>query len=312
MVEFYNGLFFQYLNTIIDKTDSTPLVIFSDSHFENITNFLANREKNEHYWETKIEKQGKIFMVRINVFENGSFEIILNDITKTEKNRLLKQEMTGNIAHELRTPITGIRGCLETVLENRLDSEKERYLIQQAYEKSLALSELIQDMSLLTKIEDAPHSFQAKQINITALLKELQADFVVALQEKKMTMSWNLPDNLLINGNRTLLYAIFRNLTDNAIRYAGHHVHIQIDKYKEDNEFYYFSYSDNGAGIADEQLLNRLFERFYRISEGRTRDSGGSGLGLSIVKNAVLFHKGTIAVKNKSGGGLEFLFTLRK
>jgi signal transduction histidine kinase len=203
-------------------------------------------------------------------------------------------------------------------LENQLTTEKERYFIQQAYEKSLALSELIQDMSLLAKIEDAPHSFQPEQVNISVLLKELQADFATALQEKEMTMQWNIAETLLINGNRNLLYAIFRNLTDNAIRYAGHHVHIQIDMYKEDDDFYYFSYSDNGTGIADEQHLNRLFERFYRINEGRTRDSGGSGLGLSIVKNAVLFHKGTIAVKNgehnshNGHGGLEFLFTIQK
>jgi signal transduction histidine kinase len=209
---------------------------------------------------------------------------------------------------------------LETLLDNQLTPEKEHYFIQQAYAKSIALSELIQDMSLLTKIEDAPHSFQLEQVNIPVLLKELQVDFATALQEKEMTVQWNMPENLLINGNRNLLYAIFRNLTDNAIRYAGQYVHIQIDMYKEDNEFYYFSYSDNGTGIADEQHLNRLFERFYRISEGRTRDSGGSGLGLSIVKNAVLFHKGTIAVKNgehghnkqEKHGGLEFLFTIQK
>ena len=318
-VEFYNGLFFQYLNTLITQTNSTPLAIFSDPQFAKIEDFLSHRTKEEYYFETKIEKQGKIFMVRVNVFENGSFEIMLNDITKETKNRLLKQEMTGNIAHELRTPITGMRGCLETILENQLPPEKERYFIQQAYEKSLALSELIQDMSLLTKIEDAPQSFQSEQVNIPLLLKELQEDFATALQEKEMTMQWNMSENLLITGNSNLLYAIFRNLTDNAIRYAGHQVQIQIDMYKEDNEFYYFSYSDNGVGIADEQHLNRLFERFYRISEGRTRDSGGSGLGLSIVKNAVLFHKGSIAVKNgkhKDGhgghGGLEFLFTIQK
>jgi signal transduction histidine kinase len=125
-------------------------------------------------------------------------------------------------------------------------------------------------------------------------------------------MQWNLPVNLTVNGNQNLLYAIFRNLADNVIRYAGENIKVQISKYNEDRDFYYFSFFDTGTGIADESHLNRLFERFYRINEGRTRDSGGSGLGLSIVRNAVTFHKGTITVKNRKEGGLEFLFKISK
>lgn len=79
----------------------------------------------------------------------------------------------------------------------------------------------------------------------------------------------------------------------------------------EDTRYFYFTYSDTGSGV-EERHLSRLFERFYRVNEGRTRDSGGSGLGLAIVKNAVLFHKGEIIAKNRKGGGLEFVFTLKK
>ena len=124
-------------------------------------------------------------------------------------------------------------------------------------------------------------------------------------------MQWHVPEDLTVKGNQNLLYAIFRNLADNAIRYAGENINIRITKYNEDKDFYYFSFYDTGIGIADEIHLNRLFERFYRINEGRTRDSGGSGLGLSIVKNAVAFHKGTITVKNRKEGGLEFIFQLK-
>ncbi len=87
---------------------------------------------------------------------------------------------------------------------------------------------------------------------------------------------------------------------------------INVSIYNEDADFYYFSFYDTGIGVKDETYLNRIFERFFRISEGRTRDNGGTGLGLSIVKNAVLFHKGNISVKNRKEGGLEFLFTLKK
>ncbi|MDR2840352.1 MAG: hypothetical protein LBV75_03660, partial [Paludibacter sp.] len=311
-VEFYNGLFIQDLNSITDETDSNPLNVFTDNAFEKIASFIANTEKTDSYFETQITKQGRDFVVRVNMFDDKSFEISINDITKQEKTRRIKQEITGNITHELRTPVTGIRGCLETILEHPLDPEKKQYFIQSAYNQVLVLSELIQDMSLITKIEEAPQSFRLETVDLGDLLTNLKSDMEILLQEKSIKMEWKPNEKIVIQGNRNLLYSIFRNLTDNAIRYAGTNVNILIKKYNEDKDFYYFSYSDSGVGIPDEQHLSRLFERFYRINEGRTRDTGGSGLGLSIVKNAIAFHKGTIVAKNRAGGGLEFLFTLKK
>jgi signal transduction histidine kinase/HAMP domain-containing protein len=310
-VQFYNGLFIQYLNTIEDEpTEATA--IFSNPLFNKITIFLLSHDKEENYFETQISKQGKYFTVRINIFDDDSFEIIINDITKQEKTRQLKQELTGNIAHELRTPVTSIRAYLETVLQQSLDKEKAQQFLEKAYNQTLVLSELIRDMGLITKIEEAPQSFQLEKISINNLLEGLKTDLTNPLQEKNMSIEWNIPQNTVVAGNKNLLYSIFRNLTENAIRYAGDGANIFIKQYNEDKDFYYFSFADNGVGISDEQHLNRLFERFYRINEGRTRDTGGSGLGLSIVKNAVLFHKGNIVAKNRLGGGLEFLFRLPK
>ncbi|MCL2598207.1 MAG: HAMP domain-containing histidine kinase [Paludibacter sp.] len=226
------------------------------------------------------------------------------------KDHKYRQEITGNIAHELRTPVTGIRGYLETVLEKQLDREKEKYFIKQAYDQTVILSDLIRDMSLITKIEEAPTSFQLTSVCINELLYGLKNDLQVIMQEKGIEMEWDIPENLAIFGNSNLLYSIFRNLADNVISYAGENVHIQISGF-QDKQYCHFYFSDDGVGISDEKHLSRLFERFYRIGEGRTRDSGGSGLGLSIVKNAVIFHKGNIRARNKETGGLEFLFTLK-
>jgi signal transduction histidine kinase len=311
-VEFYNGLFIQYLNVITDEADSNPAIVFTDVSFEKISSFLLSNDVNRTYFETQINRHGKNFAVRVNIFDDKSFEIIINDITLQEQTRRVKQEMTGNITHELRTPVTGIRGCLETILEHNLSPEKERYFITRAYNQVLSLSELIQDMSLITKIEEAPQSFRYELVAIGGLLEDLKRDLEIPLKEKNIGMEWNIAEDVIVKGNRNLLQSIFRNLTDNVIHYAGDNVSIIINKYSEDKHFYYFSYSDTGIGIPNEQHLNRLFERFYRISEGRTRDTGGSGLGLSIVKNAVAFHKGTIIAKNKVDGGLEFLFKLHK
>ncbi|MDR2285895.1 MAG: two-component sensor histidine kinase [Prevotellaceae bacterium] len=310
-VEFYNGLFVQYLNVITDLANSDPATVFTDFSFDKVNSFLSNREAHDTYFETQIDRHGKNFAVRVNVFDDKSFEIIINDVTRQEKTRRLKQEMTGNITHELRTPVTGIRGCLETILEHQLDPEKKDYFIRSAYNQVLTLSELIRDMSLITKIEEAPQQFKSEKVIIANLLENLKNDLEIPLQEKNIRMSWDITNDVVVKGNENLLYSIFRNLTDNVIRYAGTDIDININKFSEDKSFYYFAYSDNGVGIG-EQHLNRIFERFYRVNEGRTRDTGGSGLGLSIVKNAVAFHKGTIIAKNKVGGGLKFLFKLSK
>ncbi len=311
-VEFYNGLFIQYLNVISDDVDGTPEKLFADADFAQINVFLSRHKKDENYFETQINKHGKNFALRVTIFENQSFEIVINDITGHEKTRVLKQEMTGNIAHELRTPVTSIRGYLETVLEQKMSAEKQHEFLAKAYNQTLILSELIQDMSLITKMEEASQTFEMEPVSILKTLEKVKSDLEKNLQDKGIDMQWNIDDTVLVNGNPNLLYSIFRNLTDNAVRYAGSNIKIFVSKYNEDKDFYYFSYSDNGVGIANEQHLHRLFERFYRIDSGRTRDTGGSGLGLSIVKNAIIFHKGTIVAKNRAEGGLEFLFQLPK
>ena len=309
-VEYHNGLFIQYLNIIADEASSDASIILTDENFSEIQDFLSQDE--ESYFEKIISKQGKIFAVRANLFKDGSFEVILSDITKEEKTRRLKQEMTGNIAHELRTPITSIRGYLETVLDQPLSNEKKQYFIERAFHQTIALSEIIQDMSLITKMEEAPNLFNLEKTNIVQLLERVKEDLSIRLVEKHIEMKWQVPEQLEITGNENLLYSLFRNLTDNAIRYGGENMCINVSIYNEDADFYYFSFYDTGIGVKDETYLNRIFERFFRISEGRTRDNGGTGLGLSIVKNAVLFHKGNISVKNRKEGGLEFLFTLKK
>ena len=296
-VAFYNGLFLQYLNILSEEITTDPAHILEEEFFTADCSLPVFR-------------QGKCFLMRINRFDDNSFEVVLNDITPSEKTRRLKQELTGHIAHELRTPVTSIRGYLETILEQQLAPEKERHFLQKAYRQTLTLSELIRDMHLLTKLEDATGAFALKPVAIADVIKNVADDMAALLEAQDIILETDIPQNAWVCGNENLLYAVFRNLMENVVHHAGKQVKIHITRYDAGNGFLHFSFADTGAGIADHRHLPRLFERFYRVTEGRTRDTGGTGLGLAIVKNIIVFHKGTITVKNRAGGGLQFLFSL--
>lgn len=313
-----NSYFIQYLNTILDEPTFDIQSIFSIPEFKPLKTFLAqnapvNPQANAiPIFSGKISKNGKHFAVKLLIFHDNSYEITLNNISAAEKNRILKQEMTNNIAHELKTPVSSIRGYIETLLEqDKIEPGKQKFFLERTYTQVLRLSDLIRDVALITKTEEASELFEKEKINIAATINEVTADLQNQLQQQHITVNNHVKEEVEIEGNHTLLFSIFRNLIDNVINYAGENITIGIDNYAEDAEFYYFSFYDTGTGV-EEEHLERIFDRFYRISEGRSRKTGGSGLGLSIVKNAILFHKGQISAKNRKDGGLEFIFSLRK
>ncbi len=309
-----NSHFLQYLNIIVDTPTLDVEQLFYEPEFKEIVAFLNNENKENNIFTQRFDKSGKQFNVRVIVFEDKNFELYISDITKSEKTRQLKQEMTNNIAHELRTPVTSIRGYLETILnlyQNNEVNEKVPNFINRAYAQTIQLSELIQDISMLTKIEEASDRFEKEPVNIKELLENLKSDLYDKLEEKGDDFKIEVNDNVIINGNRTLLYSIFRNLTENSMAYGGENIDIVTRCYSENSTSFYFEFYDTGKGV-EEKHLARIFERFYRVNEGRTRNSGGSGLGLSIVKNAVLLHKGSIVAKNRNEGGLSYLITFPK
>lgn len=313
-----NTHFIQYLNTILDEPTFKVEGLLEQPDFKEVNDFLKRNTPvnpnitNIPVYQNKITKGGRHFAVKLLIFTDNSFEITLNNISDNEKNRLLKQEMTNNIAHELKTPVSSIRGYIETLLEQpNIAPDKQQFFLKRSYAQVVRLSDLIRDIALITKTEEASELFDKEPVPIRETLQEVITDLNDPIVSQHITVKNDVAPGISIEGSKTLVYAIFRNLIENSIYYAGEKISIGINNYTEDSEFYYFSYYDTGRGI-DETHLDRIFERFYRICEGRTRQSGGSGLGLSIVKNAVLFHKGNISAKNRKDGGLEFLFSLKK
>ena len=309
-----NSHFIQYTNILSDQQSENSDKIFNLAEFEEINQFINESFKNDQLTRKKmvIEKNGRVFMVRCIVFQDNTFEISINDITVQERDNELKRHLTQNISHELKTPVSSIMGYMESILENPdLDPARQKFFVERSFMQAKRLTALLQDISTLNKIDEGKRLFQKEPCDLAQIINDVLFDVHLQIEQMKCVILRNYNAVLPLQGNRSLLYSIFRNLTDNAITYGGEQIVIDISCYREDEQFYYFSFSDNGVGIAEEHL-GKVFERFYRVDKGRSRKIGGTGLGLAIVKNAVLLHKGTISAKSVSTGGLSFIFSLRK
>lgn len=313
-----NILFIQFINVISDTQIHQVEDVTDIAELEPIRTFLnknirnLNRKKKVLRESVTIDKNGKIFLIECILFLDNSYEISINDISRQEEESRMKRQLTQNVSHELKTPVSSIQGYLETILSNPdLSPDKRQFFLERCYSQSTRLTGLLQDISVLNRLDEASEMFDLTEVNITKLIAEIQKECSQDMEEKHITSEIILPGDPTVFGNNSLLYSIFRNLYDNAIAYAGENIKITVNCYKEDPKYYYFSFSDNGVGIPEEHI-NRIFERFYRVDKGRSRKIGGTGLGLSIVKNGVNFHKGQISAKSSPGKGVTFFFTLKK
>lgn len=315
-----NNLFIQYSNQLSDSNLQTTEEIFAVAELCPVNDFIDKSlsqplptSTEEKRMSMTLTKNGRVFIIECIIFQDLSFEISINDITQEEEQRQLKRQLTQNIAHELKTPVSSIQGYLETIVgaEGRIPPEKLHTFLERCYAQSNRLSRLLRDISVLTRMDEASYLIDMERVDVGVLVNNIVGEVALELDEKHITVVNALKPHLLMQGNQSLLYSIFRNLMDNAIAYAGTHIRITIECFREDARFYYFSFADTGVGVPPEHL-SRLFERFYRVDKGRSRKLGGTGLGLAIVKNAVLIHGGTILAKANPTGGLEFVFTLAK
>ncbi len=290
------------------------------NNIERLNLFAARAEKGESFDEEELfpnDELGSISNHIVQLYAKLQQSIKDRDlaheasIREKEETLRIKRQLTTNINHELKTPVASIQVCLETLLSGmELSEEKKQELIERCYINNNRLSHLLTDVSLITRMEDGSQFLSKDKVVINDVIKDIKEELELMPEGDRLELHLNFNEEVIILGNQSLISSIFRNLTENAITYSGGQ-NIYISLLENNEKQCNIRFEDDGRGI-DEQHLARLFERFYRVDEGRSRQMGGTGLGLAIVKHAVQFHGGTITVINRPTGGLQFDFTLSK
>ena len=272
--------------------------------------YQTKASKKEEFYYKNILPQKSIDEVRKDV-ENWA-EQRKEEIEILEQNEAFRKEFLQNLSHELKTPIFAIQGYVDTLLNGALDKPEVNVKFLQSTSRNIErLVNLVDDLDAISKLESGEKLLVKNNFIIQDLLIEVYEALTLKANEKQIKCGikkgCELP--LTVFADKEKMRQVFTNLVDNAIKYGKQHGTIEASFYKVDGARVLIEISDDGAGIAEEHLL-RIFERFYRTDLARSREVGGSGLGLSICKHIVEAHGQTIHVRSKIEVGSTFGFTL--
>jgi len=280
--------------------------IIKEKSFKNLFKETLNNKKNI---TKEINVKDNYYLASANYIESKNEVVILfHDITELKKLEQIKRDFAINVSHELRTPLTAIKGFLETMQSEVEGNDTALKYMNIISRHTNRLIDLVQDLLILSEIEDGKIKLIFTEINIYKFIQNVAKIFDQKLKDKNIILEMNTEDkNLKIEADIFKLEQVFINLIDNAIKYTDKgKIIINIKNVKENINI---SIEDTGIGIPDEDV-DRIFERFYLVNKARTRKEGGTGLGLSIVKHIILNHNGKIKVESKIDVGTKFLIKL--
>jgi signal transduction histidine kinase len=242
---------------------------------------------------------------------NRLAEAVQANISRREKMEQIRREFSSNVSHELKTPLTSIKGYVDTLLGGALDDEQYNVRFLKIIDSNVErLSNLVTDLLRLATIEANEGVIELESVDWRPVVQEAVTRHQIKLESKKIQLDMDLlPDtSLVVKGSHKAMSHILDNLLSNAIHYTQPNGRISISL-KRDRNFVDLAVRDNGIGIA-KQDQPRIFERFYRVDTARSRNEGGTGLGLAIVKHLVIQIQGMISVDSDLGRGSTFTVRL--
>ena len=235
--------------------------------------------------------------------------LVIHDITEVRKLETMRRDFVANVSHELKTPLTSIKGFVETLLEGALDDrENSVNFLKIINSHANRLNTLINDLLDLSHIESKEIVLKKERFILAELVDEAMLGFKTQAKKKQIELRSELPKGLEVFADKSKIEQIFTNLINNAIKYNKDQGFVRIYSEQSANEIKILV-EDSGSGIPIRDIP-RIFERFYRVDKARSRELGGTGLGLSIVKHIVELHSGSVGVESTEGLGSKFFFTL--
>jgi two-component system phosphate regulon sensor histidine kinase PhoR len=265
-----------------------------------------------HREEVLIARKSNLKSVEMDVKEWADQRS--TEITELKARETFRREFIGNVSHELKTPIFNIQGYILTLIDGGLEDPNinMKYLVRAS--KSIdRMINLIQDMDTLNKLESGVMEVKMRPFEIVMLVQDVLDSLEDSAKDAGMTIQIKAPkkhEELKVLADPGRIEQVLLNLLTNAIKYGKKGGKVVISFFDIEDRIL-VEVADNGLGIPEKDV-SRIFERFYRVDKSRTRDAGGSGLGLSIVKHILDAHKQTINVQSKVGIGSTFSFTLQK
>ncbi len=237
--------------------------------------------------------------------------LLFNDVTQLRRLETIRSDFAANVSHELQTPITAIKGYVETLLDAPgLTDPQARLFLEIVARNADRLAAIVEDLLALSRLEEpgTARALERTATRIAPLLESVTSQFMSGAAEKGIKVNRDAPAGLQARVNPRLLERAVANLLSNAVKYAPRNSTVTLSA-RSDDGMLVIAVADQGPGIAPEHLP-RLFERFYRVDRARSRDLGGTGLGLSIVKHIALVHGGRVDVQSIRGTGSTFRIVL--
>ena len=283
-----------------------------------LNRFARRAEKGERIYDIESfpnDELGNIARYIVGLYSHLQNAIIERDeqhnlALHEEKEKIrIKKQLTNNINHELKTPLASIQVCLETLMAHpALPVEKRNDFIARCYANSERLKLLLEDVATLTRLDDGSNMIEIAMTDLCHVIRDTVYQKEPDIEQAGMKAVVDIPDSIMLRGNELLLGMLFANLLTNAIKYSSG-TKIEILYTGESDGVHHFIFRDDGVGVP-EDALEHIFERFFRVDKGRSRKLGGTGLGLSVVRNSARFHGGDITARNVKPHGLEFSLSI--
>jgi two-component system phosphate regulon sensor histidine kinase PhoR len=235
---------------------------------------------------------------------------VLYDVSELERLESIRRDFVSNVSHELKTPITAIRGLVETVIDDeQMSPEKQKSFLLKTMEQTLRLSTIVTDLLVLSRLESGGVDLNREPIDLREVVDASMQALLPISDEKSIHIESQVPEKPVeVLGDREALYQTINNLLDNAVKYNSKKGTASV-RLRIENGNAVIDVQDTGIGIEPLEKP-KIFERFYRVDKARSRQLGGTGLGLSIVKHTILAHGGQLSVESTQGIGSTFQISI--